>query len=148
MMDRVAPTGTLMSGSLSRSRLYAALLTTFAAIAVTLAGLGVYAVLAYGVAQRTREIGIRVALGAAHRDLTVLVLGQALVLVGIGLGVGIGGAVAGTRGLEAMLFGLTPLDPTTYVAVSLLFAAVAVSAAIVPLRRVTRVDSMVALRAE
>jgi predicted permease len=147
-MDRVAPTGQLMSASLSRSRLYASLVGSFALIALMLTALGVYAILAYAVTQRTTEIGIRLALGASGLDIVTMVIRQAVVLVAIGLALGLAGAVGATRGISAMLFGVTPLDLATYVAVAVLFAVVAVAAALAPLRRATRVDPVVALRAE
>jgi putative ABC transport system permease protein len=145
-MERVATTAQLMGDSLARSRLYAFLLNAFAAIALTLAALGVYAVLAHAVARRTREIGIRTALGASRGDLTRLVLGQAMLLLLLGLIVGLGGATAMARGLRTMLFGLTPTDPATYVAVAVLISAVVSLGALIPLRGAARVNPIQALR--
>jgi putative ABC transport system permease protein len=134
--------------TIARPRLYATLLAVFAGVGAVLAAVGIYGVLAYSVAQRTREIGIRVALGARPAAVMRLVLGQSFVLTMIGIGLGIAGAVAVTRYLEGMLFGLTPLDPITFVAVSILFAAIAAVASLVPAHRATAVDPIVALRAE
>ncbi len=109
---------------------------------------GVYGVLAYGVAQRTGEIGIRMALGAQRAQVLALVLRTGLILSACGIALGLAGAAAGARILQGMLFGITPLDPATFVVVSLLFGAVAMMACYLPARRATRVDPMVALRSE
>ncbi len=148
MIDNVATMEQLVSNSVSRPRLYAVLLGIFAAVAVTLAAIGIYGVMAYAVGQRTREIGIRMALGAERSTVTRLVLGQSLVLIGIGTVVGLAGAAAVTRYLEGMLFGLTPLDASTFITVSVVFVAIATLAAFVPARRATKVDPLVALRCE
>lgn len=145
-MERVATTAQLMGDSLARSRLYALLLNAFAAIALTLAAFGVYAVLAHAVSRRTREIGIRTALGASRGDLVRLVLGQAVVLLLVGVVVGLGGATAMARGLQTMLFGLTPTDLTTYVAVAVLISTVVVLGALIPLRSAAGGDPIRALR--
>ena len=137
-----------MANSTSRPRLYAALLGLFAAVAAALAVVGLYGVIAYGVAQRKREIGIRVALGATRTQVIGLVLRQSLALTAVGILIGLAGAAALTRYLESMLFGLTPLDPTTWGAVSVLFAMVAAVAAYVPARCAMTIDPMRALRAE
>jgi ABC-type antimicrobial peptide transport system permease subunit len=102
----------------------------------------------YAVARRTKEIGIRVALGARSSEVRRLVLGRALTLAAVGIVLGVGGAVALSRHLEAMLFGVTRLDPLTFVAVTVLFFAAATLAAYVPARRATKVDPLVALRCE
>jgi putative ABC transport system permease protein len=145
-VERVATMEQLVSNSVARPRLYAVLLGAFAAVAVALAAIGIYGVLTYAVSQRIREIGIRMALGAERSNVMRLVLGQSLVLTVIGIVVGLGGAATVSRYLETMLFGLTPLDRTTFVAVALVFAAVATVAAYVPARRATHVDPVVALR--
>ena len=132
----------------AQPRFTATLASAFAAIATLLAGLGIYGVLAYGVAQRRREIGIRLALGAQPGDVRRLVMTQAAALGAAGLGAGLAGALLLTRALSSLLFGVTASDPTTFGAVSLLLMAVVVAAAYLPARRATRVDPMIALRAD
>ena len=147
-VDNIATMEQLVSSSLSRRRLYAVLLAVFAGVAVALAAIGLYGLISYAVAQRTREIGIRMALGAQRSQVMRLVLHQSIVLTILGIALGIAGAAAATWILEGMLFGLTPLDPSTFVAVALLFALVATLAAFVPACRATKVDPMIALRCE
>jgi putative ABC transport system permease protein len=120
----------------------------FAAIAGLIAAIGIYGVLAYSMTQRTQEFGIRLALGAQPRKVLGLVLGHGVILVMIGVGFGVAGALAITRYLSSMLFGLTAVDPLTYVAVAVLFTAVALIASYVPARRATKVDPLIALRYE
>jgi putative ABC transport system permease protein len=138
----------LVANRISRPRMYAVLLGIFAAVAVALAAIGIYGVLAYSVAQRTREIGIRMALGARRAAVMRLVLGQSLVWTFAGISLGLAGAAVLTRYLDRMLFGLTRLDPATFAAVSVLFGLVAALASYVPARRATRVDPSIALRSE
>jgi hypothetical protein len=147
-LDNIATMEQLVSNSIARPRLYAVLLGVFAGVAVALTTIGIYGVMAYSVAQRIREIGIRMALGAQRGDVMRLVLGQSLVLTAFGIAAGIAGAFAVTRYLQQMLFGLTPLDPATFVTVALTFGVIAALAAFVPARRATRVDPLVALRCE
>jgi putative ABC transport system permease protein len=144
----VASMEQLVASSIARPRMYAVLLGLFAGVGVVLAAVGIYSVLAYSVTQRTREIGIRMALGAPRSAVMRLVLGQSVGLTVIGIALGVAGAAAVTRYLEGMLFGLTPLDPMTFVAVSLMFAAVATLASWVPARRATHVSPLIALRYE
>jgi putative ABC transport system permease protein len=138
----------IIANRMTRPRMYAVLLGIFAAIAVALAAAGIYGVMAYSVAQRTREIGIRVALGARPSAVLGLVMGQSALLSIAGVVIGLAGAMWTTKYLQGLLFGLTPLDPGTFVAVALLFLGVATAASYVPARRATTVDPSVALRAE
>ena len=120
----------------------------FSAFAVVLASLGLFGTLSYRVAQRTREIGVRVALGATLRDVVAPVLRQGLVLAIIGCGAGLAGAFALTRLIANLLYGVTASDPVTFVAVSGLLLGVALLASWLPARRAMRVDPIVALRSE
>jgi putative ABC transport system permease protein len=138
----------IVSASVARPRFYAFLLGVFAGVALALAAVGIYRVMAYSVAQRTREIGIRAALGARSVDLIALFLRRSVAMTVVGIVLGLGGAAAVTRSLESMLFGLTPLDSATFGLVSLLFAIVATTASYLPARRATKVDPLVALRCE
>jgi predicted permease len=147
-LDLIAPMEDLVSGSMTRQRFYAILLGVFAAIAAVLGAIGIYGVLAYAVLQRTQEIGVRMALGAQRGQVMRLVLSRGVLLTTIGILVGIAGAASLARYLSGMLYGLTPLDPATYVAVAVLFAVVALLASYLPARRATKVDPMVALRCE
>ncbi len=126
----------------------ATLLGIFAAIALVLATAGIYAVMAYSVAQRTQEIGIRMALGARPEDVRRLIVGGALRLVGIGLALGLPASLALTLGMSSVLPGVIALDPLTFASFSILLAAVALLASFIPSHRATRVDPMTALRAE
>jgi len=137
-----------ISRSLARPRFNALLVSIFAGTALVLTAIGIYGVMAYSVAQRTNEIGIRMALGAAQSNIFRLVVGQAMTLVSISLGLGLIGAFAATRLLSSMLFGVGAWDPATFVSIVLLIAAVAFLAAWLPARRASRVDPVVALRAE
>jgi predicted lysophospholipase L1 biosynthesis ABC-type transport system permease subunit len=144
----VAPMGQVVASTISRPRLYAVLLGIFAAVGLGLAVIGIYGVMAYSVAQRTREIGIRVALGARPTQVIALVVKQSAVLTAIGIALGLSGAAMMSRYLEGLLFGVTPLDPVTFAAAAALFTLVALVAAYGPTRRATGVDPVVALRAE
>lgn len=134
--------------SVTGPRFYAVTLGSFAGVALLLAAVGLFSVLAHAVTDGTRAIGIRMALGADRRSVLGGVFRQAGILAGIGIGLGLAVAVGTTRFLEGMLFGLTPLDPVTFVAVPVLLLAVVAAATWVPARRATRVDPMVALRHE
>lgn len=133
-------------GSLALERMAATLLLAFGGLALLLAALGIYGVLAYSVGRRTREIGVRMALGARVTDVLTLVLRQGLSLVGIGLGVGLLAALGATRWLGSFLFGVSPLDPLTLGLGVLLLALVALAACWLPARRAARVNPIVALR--
>jgi putative ABC transport system permease protein len=138
----------LLESSLGQRRLSMILLAAFSGIAMLLASIGIYGVLAYSVTQRSRELGIRMALGAARGRVLRLVIGQGMVLALIGIAIGLVGAVALTRLLAAQLYSITPTDPGTFVGVSFLLATIALIATLVPALRATRVDPVVALREE
>ena len=144
----VAPMEQVVASTISRPRLYATLLGIFSIVGLGLAVIGIYGVMTYSVAQRTREIGIRVALGARRAQVVALVLGQSAGLTVVGIVLGLSGAAMLSHYLEGLLFGVTPLDPTTFALATALFAAVALVAAYGPVRRATGVDPLVALRAE
>jgi ABC-type antimicrobial peptide transport system permease subunit len=124
------------------------LLAAFALVAILLAAVGLYGVVSYGVAQRTREVGVRVALGARRRDVLRLVLSSGLTLVAIGVALGLGAAFVATRFLGALVFGVSPVDPVTFGLATALLIAVALLAHWVPVRRALRIDPASALRAE
>jgi putative ABC transport system permease protein len=124
------------------------LLAVFAGVAMILAAIGIYGVIAYSVAQRTREIGIRMALGAQRTDMLSMILRQSLTLVAIGLGIGLIASFAGTRLLKSLLYGVGAADVATYALVVLVLGGAALLASYIPARRAMRVDPMVALRYE
>ena len=138
----------VVSRSLARRRFASTLFGGFAVIALLLAGLGIYGVTAVSVGQRTREIGLRMALGAQPRDIVGMILRGGLTLTGAGVAGGLAAALLLTRSLGSLLFGTVPTDPLTYAAMSLVLAAVAVVACYAPARRALRVDPAVALQAE
>jgi predicted permease len=144
----VAPMASLVANSVSRPRLYAVLAAAGSAIALALASIGIYGVISSLVAARTREFGIRIALGASPVDVCRMVVGRGLILTGVGLTLGLAGAAAAVRSLEGLLFGLTPLDPATFLTSALLFSLVATAACAIPALRATRIDPAVALRSE
>ena len=134
--------------SLWETRIWVSLMAVFAALALLIAGTGIYAVMAYSVAQRTQEIGIRMALGAVRRDVLRLVVGQALWLTVIGVGIGLAGAYGVTRFMASVLFGVSATDPPTFVGITVILGMSAVIAAWLPAERATRLDPMAALRSE
>jgi putative ABC transport system permease protein len=122
------------------------LLGVFAGLALVLATLGLYGLLAYAVTQRSREIGLRIALGATAREVVTLVALRGLVLAGAGMALGLAGGWAATRAMKSVLYGVQPADPSTFGLVITLLAAVAFVACLVPAARAARVDPMVVLR--
>ena len=134
--------------SLSRRRFNMVLLSVFAAVALLLAGIGIYGLISFSVAQRTHEIGIRVAVGAQAGDILKLVIGHAMRLTLIGVGVGVTAALVLTRLMESLLFEVSATDPLTFGVVSAALTGVALAACFVPARRATKVDPIVALRCE
>ena len=137
-----------VDASVRQERIVAVLSGLFGGLTLLIAALGLYGVTSYTVSRRFTEIGIRMALGAQRAHVFRLVLGQSFALTAIGIGLGLAGASAVTRYLRGMLFGLTPLDPGTFIGVGLLFVFVAAAAASVPAHRATRVDPLVALRTD
>jgi predicted permease len=137
-----------LANSVSSRRFNLVLLGLFSLLALTLAAVGVYGVVAYVAAQRTREIGVRMALGARRRDVLELILRQEMKFAGVGVLVGLAGAFAATRLLGSLLFGVSPNDPVTFVAAPLLLVTVALLACLVPALRAARIDPWAALRSE
>jgi putative ABC transport system permease protein len=137
-----------LSDTLATRVLTMSLLASFAAIALLLAAMGIYGVLSYAVAQRTRELALRSALGATRTRLVQLVLGAGLRVIAVGLIAGIAAAIALTRMLESMLVDIEPLDPWSYGAAIAVLLGVSLAAILVPARRATRLDPMIALTAE
>ncbi len=127
-------------------RFRAVLLGAFGALALIIAAIGVYGVISYSVAQRTSEIGLRMALGALRRDVLVLVVWQGMRTSLIGIGIGLAGAYAASRLMVSLLFGVTPTDPVTFLGIALLLALVALAACLVPARRAMRIDPITALK--
>jgi putative ABC transport system permease protein len=138
----------VLDGSFAQQRMSMTIFVVFAIVALVLASAGLYGVVSQGVTERTQEIGIRMALGAEGRHVLGLVVRQGLTTTLIGAAVGLAVAVAGSRFIEGLLFGVTPTDPLTFGAVAVLLIAVACVACYVPAWRATRVDPTTALRAE
>ncbi len=147
-IPKVKSMSDVMSVSLAAQRFNMILLAVFAAMALLLASVGLYGVLAFTVAERTREIGIRVAVGAQASDIMKLVLGQGLTLTVVGVVAGIAAALAATRLLSGLLYGVTPTDPATFAAIALLLITISLVACLLPARRAMKVDPIVALRNE
>jgi len=145
---RVATMEGLLAASAAERRFALILFEAFALAALVLAAAGIYGVLSGGVAERTREIGVRLALGASRGGILTLVIRQGMTFTGIGIAIGLAGAAVASQAIAAMLFGVSPLDPVTYLSVIVLLAGVSVIACGVPARRASRIDPMSALRQE
>jgi putative ABC transport system permease protein len=142
----MAPLADVIDASLAERRFALLLLSLFAAMALFLAGVGLYGVLSYAVTQRTREIGLRLAIGAQPADVLRMVLGSGMKLAVIGVVAGLAGSLALSRLVTSMLFGVTPFDPVSYASTVLLLLAVAALACYLPARRAMAVDPLVSLR--
>ena len=138
----------LVDRTLATENLVARLATFFGLLAISLASIGIYGILSYAVAGRTKEMGIRMALGARLRQVRWIVLGNMLGLVAVGTGIGIAAAIAGGRLVENLLFGLKGADPVIVTGAALLLVGIATAAAYWPARRASRIDPLVALRYE
>jgi ABC-type antimicrobial peptide transport system permease subunit len=138
----------LIAQSIARQNFNMLLLTIFGAIALLLAAVGVYGIMSYSVEQATHDISVRLALGAARRDIFSLVIGRGMTLAGTGLALGAAGAFAASRVLSQMLYGVKPTDPSTYAAAIVSLAAIALFACYLPARRAMRVDPIAALKQE
>jgi ABC-type antimicrobial peptide transport system permease subunit len=147
-VGRSLSTDMILDASRATTRFTLTLVGGFAALSLFLAALGLHAVIAYSVSQRTREIGVRVALGAQNSDIMRLVIGQGTGLALIGVLIGAAGGVLTARAMRAMLYGTAPTDPVTLVGVSVLLGIVAVVASYAPARRAVKVDPVEALRSE
>jgi putative ABC transport system permease protein len=147
-VPEVVPFDTLIGGTLARPRFNMVLLGSFAGVAMVLAAIGIYGVIAYSVAQRTREIGIRMALGAQRDDVLRMILRQSMIIIGLGLALGLGGAFALTRWMGNLLYGVGTHDLSIHALVLLLLAGAGLIASYIPARRAMAVDPMIALRYE
>ena len=139
---------TVVAESIDQPRFFAVIVGVFALLALALAIVGIYGVISYTVAQRTAEIGVRMALGAGRRDILALVVGDGLRLTALGILLGVAAAAAASAGLRSLLFGVGALDPATFGGMTALLVAASMLACVVPARRAAGVDPIVALRRE
>ena len=144
----VLSTDATIARSYWQQALYGKMFGAFAAIALVLAAVGVYGVISYAVSQRTQEIGVRVALGAQRGDVLRLIVGHGALLGGVGIVIGLAGALAVTRFLRTLLFGISPFDVVSFVGVSAMLTGIALLASYLPARRAAKVDPVEALRYE
>jgi putative ABC transport system permease protein len=144
----VIPMDKLISGTLARPRFNMMLLGSFAGVAMILAAIGIYGVIAFGVTQRTREIGIRMALGAQRADVLRMILSQSMIIIGIGLAIGLVGALGLTRWMSTLLYDVSAHDLFVHGSVLIVLAAAGLVASYIPARRATKVDPVIALRYE
>jgi ABC-type antimicrobial peptide transport system permease subunit len=145
---RISTMEETLAQAMSRQRFASVLLTVFAVVAMLIAGLGVYGLLSYVVAQRGHEVGVRMALGAATGDVVRLIVRQGLTLAGVGVLVGFLGALAASRLLDSMLFGVSSTDPLSYASVIFVLGGAALAACLIPARRAARIDPIVSLRGD
>jgi ABC-type antimicrobial peptide transport system permease subunit len=147
-VSRLLTADALLARVVARPRFNATLLALFAAVALVLAAVGLYGVISYSVAQRTREFGVRMALGATGRAVVGRVVAEGMRRTGLGVAIGLAGALLLSRLMTRLLFGVSATDPLTFAALSTLLGGVALLASWIPARRAARVDPVVALRAE
>jgi ABC-type antimicrobial peptide transport system permease subunit len=147
-VSNIEPMKRIVESSIAQPRLLAVLVSVFAALAMTLAAIGIYGTMSYSVAQRTAEIGVRMALGATRQDVFGLVARDGLLLAGAGIAIGTTAAVLMGRSLATLLYAVTPGDPLTFVVTVAASLTAALAATVLPARRATRVDPLVALRSE
>jgi putative ABC transport system permease protein len=147
-VERIQTMGEIVDKSIAGRRSYALLLAVFAGVALALVAVGIYGVMSYSVVRRVPEIGIRMALGARREEVLTLVVGQGMALAGLGVAVGLPMALASSRLVASLLYGVSATDALTFAAVTLVVLALALVSCYMPARRATRVDPIVALRAE
>jgi hypothetical protein len=147
-LGEVTAADAVIEKSFATQRFVLTLLGTFALLAVALAAIGLHAVISYDVVRRTREIGVRVALGAQSRDVTTLVIGRSLRVAAVGVLIGVGGAIAAAQALRALLYGVRPADPMTLSVVGIALLGIAILATYAPARRAAKLDPVEALRAD